>query len=104
LRVVFPELGAEERTCQAIAAGHGQTVRQAHVGAAQQAVEHGAGEAARHGRRLEEVLIDAAIGEQRAQRFDQTRVPAGMHHAETPGIDEQRQLVEPLLKVVPVAG
>jgi hypothetical protein len=50
------------------------------------------------------VFIDAAIGKLRTQRFDQAGVPTGMHHAETPGVDKQRQLIEPALEIVPVAG
>ncbi|MNM89154.1 hypothetical protein D3C81_1013830 [compost metagenome] len=104
LRVFFPELGAEEGAGQAIAAGQGQAVRQAHVGAAQQAVAHGGGKAAAHRRSLDEVFIDASVGVLLAQWLDQPWVPAGVHQAEAPGIDEQRQLVEPLDEVVPVTG
>jgi hypothetical protein len=49
------------------------------------------------------MLIDAAIGERRAQRFDQTASQQACT-TETPGIDEQRQFVEPAEEVVPVAG
>ncbi|MNZ93638.1 hypothetical protein D3C78_1127140 [compost metagenome] len=104
LRVFFPELGTEEGAGQAIAAGQRQAVRQAHVGAAQQAVADRGGEAAGHGRGLDEVFVDAPVGVLLAQRVDQPRVPAGMHQAEPPGVDEQRHVVEPLQKIVPVTG
>ena len=77
-------------------------MRQAHVGAAQQAVQRSIGKAAMHRSRLQKMLINTAIGKLRAQRLNQAVVPAGMHHAETPGIDKQRQLVEPAEKLLPL--
>src|SRR5690606_23138062 len=56
----------------------------------------------RHGRRLQEVFIYAAIRELRLERRDQLGVPAGMHDAETPGIDEQGHLVEPAQEFAPL--
>ncbi|MOA56551.1 hypothetical protein D3C78_1805530 [compost metagenome] len=50
------------------------------------------------------MFIDAAIGEQRAQRLDQAGIPTGMHDAEAAGVDKQRQLIEPALEIVPVTG
>ncbi|MNJ68236.1 hypothetical protein D3C77_644660 [compost metagenome] len=50
------------------------------------------------------MLVDAPVRMLLAQRLDQARVPAGMYHAKASGIDEQRQLVEPAEKVVPVVG
>ena len=102
LGVVFPELGAKERTRQAIATGQGEPIGQAHIGAAQQAIECIAGETARYGGGLQEVLVDAAVREGGAQRLDKTVVPARVHHAETPGVDKQRHVVEPAEEVVPV--
>ena len=63
LGVIFPELGTEERARKAIATGQGEPVGQAHIGAAQQAIERVAGETARYGSGLQEVLVDAAIRE-----------------------------------------
>jgi hypothetical protein len=53
---------------------------------------------------LEEVLIDAAIGEQRAQRFDQTHRPS--RHAPRGNARHRRTaaVVEPAEEVMPVAG
>lgn len=48
------------------------------------------------------MFIDAAVGEQRPQWVDQAGIPTGMHHPESPGIDEQRHFVKPLQEVVPV--
>ncbi len=101
LWVIFPELGAEELTRQPVAAGQGQAMRQAHVSAAQQAVEHVAGKAAGHCRRLYKMPVDAAGAMQAAQRVDQGCVPAGVHHPETSGINIQRQLIEPVDELVP---
>ncbi len=50
------------------------------------------------------MLVDTTVGEQATQRFDQARIPTGMHHPEPAGVDKQRQLVEPFEKVMPVAG
>lgn len=50
------------------------------------------------------MLIDASVGVLPAQRLDQPRVPAGVHQTEAPCIDEQRQLVEPVDEIVPIAG
>ncbi|MNO48361.1 hypothetical protein D3C76_386940 [compost metagenome] len=50
------------------------------------------------------MLVDTPVGVLLAQRLDQPRVPAGMHQAEAPGVDEQRQFVEPVDEVVPVSG
>ncbi|MNZ87925.1 hypothetical protein D3C78_1068020 [compost metagenome] len=90
LRVFLPELGAEKRAGQAVATGQGQAVRQAHVGTAQQAVADRGGKAFRHGRGLDEMLVDTPVRVLLAQRVDQARVPAGVHQAEPPGVDEQR--------------
>lgn len=49
------------------------------------------------------MFVDAAIGEQRAQRFDQSGIPASVDNTETSGVDKQRQLIEPALEIMPVA-
>lgn len=49
------------------------------------------------------MLVDAPVRVLLAQGVDQPRIPAGMDNAKTPGVDEQRQFVEPLEKVMPVA-
>jgi hypothetical protein len=104
LRVVFPELGAEERPGHAVAAGQGQAARQAHVGAAQQAVKGVGGETVTDRRRLDKSLVNAASRVLRAQRIDNPAVPAGVHRAEPSGIQEQRHLVEPIEEIFPVMG
>ncbi|MNE41094.1 hypothetical protein D3C80_1351460 [compost metagenome] len=48
------------------------------------------------------MLVDAAIGMMATQGLDQAGIPASVHQSETPGVEEQRQLVEPLEKVMPV--
>ncbi len=101
LRVIFPELGTKELAGQPVAAGQGKTVRQTHVGAAQQTVEHIAGEAAGHCRGLDKMLVDTAGAMQAAQRIDQSRIPAGMHHPEATGVHVQRQLIEPVDELAP---
>ncbi|MOA08310.1 hypothetical protein D3C78_1280650 [compost metagenome] len=62
------------------------------------------GEAAGLRRRLDESLVDAAVRELPAQDLDQIAVPAGMHHAEAAGIEEQRQRLEPAEEIAPVGG
>ncbi|MNE30865.1 hypothetical protein D3C80_1244050 [compost metagenome] len=100
--VLLPELGAEERAGVAIAAGQGDPLRQAHIGAPQQPIADLIGEAAGFGGGLEERLVDPPIGELPAQRVDQVAIPAGVDHAEAPGIEEQRHFLEPAEEIVPV--
>ncbi len=90
LRIILPELGAEEFAGQSITASQGQAMRQAHIGATQQTVEDITGEAAGHCRRLDEMLVDTPRAMQATQRIDQRRIPAGMHDPEAAGIKVQR--------------
>lgn len=68
----------------------------------QQTVAGQVGEAAGLRRLLQEGFADPPVGELPAQGRDQLAVPAGMDHAEAPGIEEQRQLLEPAEEVAPV--
>ena len=102
LRVFFPELGPEKCSGQAIATGQGQAARQAHVGTPQQAIAYDRGKAVGHRRRLDKTLVDTTVRTLLAQRLDQVGVPTGVNQAETPGIEEQRQLIEPTEEIVPV--
>jgi hypothetical protein len=102
LRIVLPELGAKERTGQAVRTGQRAPARQAHVGPPQQTVENLAGKAALDRRRLQKMRVDAAVRVLAAQRFDQASVPAGVHQAKPFGIQEQRQFIEPAKEIMPI--
>src|SRR5690606_40530874 len=83
-------------------AGQGQPLRQAQVGATQQALEYPVGEAAGNGGSRDECTINAAVRVIASEGVDQAVIPAGMNQAETPGVEKQRHLLEPVEKVAPV--